>query len=460
MNARCKASIFLSNVAFSKDFFIINSIMKIYFIGIGGIGVSALARHYRSENHEVLGSDQSKSSITEDLEKEGIKINYSQIASNITKDLDLVVYSAAVRDFNEELTQVKKLNLKILSYAEALGELTRQYETVAVAGSHGKSTTTALLALILIKAGLDPTIIVGTKLKELGGSNYRHGKSRLLLIEADEWNRSFHAHHPLYTAITNVDAEHLDTFHNLAGVIEGFKTYFKNISPKGRIFINYQDQNSKKAAKNFKTLVSYYNDKKNFWHLKIKGEYNRVNAEAAWQIARFLGVRKSVAREAMGEYEGAWRRQERVTPKNPEQFKNIKAFFSDYAHHPTEIQATASALKELYPSNPLVIIFEPHQVERLNNLFTAFTQSFDAFKKILILPAYKVLGRESIGNLTSEDLVKALKKKGLDAEYLKNFDESLKLISTTDLKDPVVLFVGAGTIDNAMREHFDSLLLK
>ena len=182
--------------------------MKIHLIGIGGIGVSALAQYYLSKGHDVSGSDLVASEITEMLEKKGVKIRPQGALSD--DGVDLVVHSPAVKHDNPEYKKAKELGVKAQSYPEALGELTKEFYTIAVAGAHGKSTTTAMIALVLIKAGLDPTVIVGTKLKEFGGSNFRSGKSKFLVIEACEYDASFLSYEPKIIVITNIDKEHLD----------------------------------------------------------------------------------------------------------------------------------------------------------------------------------------------------------------------------------------------------------
>jgi UDP-N-acetylmuramate--alanine ligase len=199
--------------------------MKIHLIGIGGIGVSALAQYYLSKGHKVSGSDLVASEITDFLKKKGIKIFIGNFAKNIKKDFDLVIYSPAVKQDNQELKKAKQFKIKTQSYPEALGDLTKEYYTIAVAGAHGKSTTASMIALALTKAGLNPTVIVGTKIKEFGGSNFRFGESKLLVIEACEYDSSFLYYLPDIIVITNVDKEHLDYFKTFSNVKKAFKNF-------------------------------------------------------------------------------------------------------------------------------------------------------------------------------------------------------------------------------------------
>ena len=217
--------------------------MKIHFIGIGGIGVSALAQYYLEKGHEVSGSDLVQSEITDFLKNKGITIFIGNASENIRPDLDLVVASPAVPKTNPEYTKAKELQIPTQSYPEALGQLTQQYYTIAVSGSHGKSTTTAMIALVLVEAGLDPTVIVGTKLKEFGGSNFRMGKSNYLVIEACEYDSSFANYFPKISVVTNIDKEHLDYFKTFGNVIKEFKKFILKLPADGFLVANKDDKN-------------------------------------------------------------------------------------------------------------------------------------------------------------------------------------------------------------------------
>ena len=442
---------------------------KAHFIGIGGIGMSSLAQYYLAKGWHVSGSDLVESEMLEKLKKAGLEIFIGHKAVNLLEKVDRVIFSAAIKDDNPEIEQAKILGSEIISYAKALGELTRQYITITVSGAHGKSTTTALLSLMMIKAGLDPTVIIGTRLKEFKDNNFRLGQSRYLVVEADEYNKSFLEFFPTIAIITNIDKEHLDTYGDLNGVINNFAKYFKNVASVGALVINAKDENSEKALKiwNGKTKVVKFGAKKiDSWSLKIPGKFNQLNAEAAWQSAKLLGVEKSVAEKSVSNYSGSWRRMEELVPKGQAALRQAqgKKFFTDYAHHPTEIKATIKALKESFPKKKLVVVFQPHQLERLNNLFEDFISSFDGADKLILMPAYQVAGRESsglpakalatAGQKTAKDLFEAIKKEGF--YYLKNFAQIVKL--TKEFSNSVVVFMGAGDIDNEVRKYFKSKL--
>jgi len=232
---------------------------KIYFIGIGGIGVSALAGYYLSRGFAVSGSDLNQSATTNALKKQGaiIFIGPHQ-AGNINRIIDLVIHTAAATKNNPELKKAKRIGIKTQLYAEALGDLTKQMFTIAISGMHGKSTTTAMLALALEKAGLDPTVIVGTKLREWKNMNYRVGKSKYLVIEADEYNASFLNYWPKIIVLTNIEEEHLDFYKDLKHIMKTFKEYVSHLGKKGILVANTDDKNVMKIAKSAKCKVVCY----------------------------------------------------------------------------------------------------------------------------------------------------------------------------------------------------------
>ena len=443
--------------------------------------MSALAQYYLARGWRVSGSDVARSEITDDLKRRGVKIFIGQKAKNV-RDAELVIYSAAIKSNNPELAAVLKSGVQTKSYAQAVGELTKKYYTIAISGSHGKSTTTALIGLILIKAGLDPTIIVGTKLKELGGCNFRLGKSKYLVLEADEYARSFHNYFPKIAVITNIDKEHLDTYKNLKGVLTGFRIYLKNVSDY--IVANREDENIRKIIKspsfatpphkasevhskatkgeqNPKPKIIWY--KMGSYKLLIPGIHNQFNAEAAWQTVKLLGVKKSAAEKVFKSYRGAWRRMELLATSDKRQVtrkgdKNHVSclmshvtIYSDYAHHPTEIRVTLQALKEKYHGKKIVCIFQPHQQDRLTRLFKEFAQAFRQADKTILYPLYKVKGRDVKGK-TSEDLSKAIKQ--ANVYYTDGFKALTRLIKPDLKSKSVIVFMSAGDLDGKARQYF------
>jgi UDP-N-acetylmuramate--alanine ligase len=429
---------------------------KVHCIGIGGIGTSSLARYYLSSGWSVSGSDLIGSEITDDLKRDGVKIFIGHDGKNLDPEAEKVVYSVAVGRKNPEIKKSEKLNIQTLTYAEALAEITRDYFTIAVSGSHGKGSTTALLSLIMIEAGLDPTVIIGTRLKEFGGTNFRSGKSKYLVIEADEYDRSFLNYSPQIVIVTNVDNDHLDVFCDIYGVVDVFNQYLKKLREDSTAVLNKNDKHTDEIIKDCKCKIVYFDDPESQWPLYIPGNFSQLNAEAAWRAAEIVGVDKKTAEQAARKYRGSWRRMEELEPIN-----NYKKaiFFADYGHHPTEIRVTTKAFKDKFKDRKLLLLFQPHQVKRLEALFDEFTTCFENVDELALLPVYEVAGREGEIKKTSEDLAKSIiennKKRNINQQvhYLQTFRDALKLI-----QEQVVVFMGAGDIDREVRKYFRSKL--
>ena len=423
--------------------------MKIHFIGIGGIGVSALAQYYLSKGDDVSGSDLVDSEITDFLKAKGIKITIGNFAENIKKDFDLVVHSPAVKPDNSEYKKAKEFGIKIQSYPEALAKLTEEYYTIAVAGAHGKSTTTAMLALVLIKAGLDPTVIVGTKLKEFGGSNFRAGKGKFLVIEACEYDSSFLNYFPKIIVITNIDKEHLDYFKTFSNVKKAFKDFIVRLPDNGFLVFNKDDKFAPKLGKRkFKSIgysIKQKEAKKIKSILKIPGSHNVSNAMAVLKVANILGIPERITFKALSDFKGTWRRFEiKLTNINGKKVTLI----SDYAHHPNEISATLNAAREKYSKKRIWCVFQPHQHQRTYYLFNDFVKVFRAAKidNIIIADIYDVAGRETKkinSEVSSEKLVKEINKKHIVYSPIVKIEGYLKEnIKSGD----VVVVMGAGSI--------------
>ncbi|MCX6724431.1 MAG: UDP-N-acetylmuramate--L-alanine ligase [Candidatus Staskawiczbacteria bacterium] len=439
--------------------------MKIHLIGVGGIGVSALAQYYLSKGHEVSGSDLVASEITDFLKEKGVKIFIGNSAENVKENLDLVVYSPAVKKDNPELKFYKEKGVECLSYPEALGDLTKEYYTIAIAGAHGKSTTTAMLALVLAKAGLDPTVIVGTKVKEFGNSNFREGKGKFLVIEACEYDSSFLHYSPKIIVVTNVDKEHLDYFKTFSNVKKAFRDFIMRLSDDGFLVFNGDDKNLSVIARSFgrrsnldsrfrgndknqRLLRFARNDgeaKKLRKILKVPGEHNISNALAVLQVARILGIPDELSFSALSEFEGTWRRFEVKEGKAGD--KKITVV-SDYGHHPSEISATLKAAREKYPDKTIWCVFQPHQHQRTYYLFNDFVKTFRKAQtdKIIIIDIYDVAGRETKkinSEVSSEKLVKKISKENILYFSLSATESYVK----KNIKsDDVLIIMGAGDI--------------
>ncbi|HOC53417.1 MAG TPA: Mur ligase domain-containing protein [Candidatus Pacearchaeota archaeon] len=423
--------------------------MKIHFIGIGGIGVSALAKFYLAKGDIVSGSDVVKSSITDDLIKRGVEVSIGEQKKENIKDFDLIIFSPAIKQENPELKEAKEKGIKTMSYPEALGQLTKEYFTIAISGTHGKSTTTAMLGLILIKAGIDPTIIVGTKVKEFDNSNFRQGKSKYLVIEACEHEASFLNYWPKIIVVTNIEEDHLDFYSNLENIQKAFNEFTSHLKENG-VLIKRDD-----VKINFPNSIDFSLRNKEVEELKkimkIPGDHNILNALAALKVARTLNIKDEISYSALSEYLGSWRRLE-IT--NLEDFILI----DDYAHHPTEIISTLKAAKEKYLDKKIVCVFQPHQYQRTKFLFQDFVSVFkealndNLIEKLLLIDVYDVSGREGTGDeteYTSERIAKEIHNK------------RAKRIERVALKKEleggdVVIIMGAGDVYNLSEEIKDS----
>lgn len=420
--------------------------LKIHFIGLGGIGVSALARYYLGQGGQVSGSDLALSEITRDLKKKGAAVfSGPHKASNLKKDIDLVVYSPAVAKNNPELREAEKRGLKIQSYPQALGELTKRYFTIAVSGTHGKSTTTAMLGLLLAKAGLDPTVIVGTKVKEFGDSNCRLGKSKYLVIEADEHFASFLNYRPRIIILTTVEADHLDYYKNLANVVKSFKKYVGRLPKNGVLIANQDDKNIAKIKKGGFLLKEYSLKQPEAGLLKkilkVPGDHNIANALACLACARILGVSDKTSFDSLAGYQGSWRRFEIKRKANP-------TVVSDYGHHPTEIRVTLRAAREKWPEKKIWAVFQPHQYQRTYYLFKDFVKTFrqSPIDRMIITDIYDVAGREEKkikDKISAEKLVKAIGKSNV--VYLPK-EKIAGFLKKEMPRSGVLIIMGAGDI--------------
>jgi len=427
------------------------SYSRIYFIGIGGIGISALAQYFLNQKIKVSGSDLVSSEITDFLKKKGAKIHIGHTRKNITRDLNLVIYSPAVKNDNPEIIEAKKLGIQTLSYPRALGQLTKKYFTIAVCGAHGKSTTTAMIAKILIEAGFNPTVIIGTKLKEFGDTNFRTGaNSKILLIEADEFKASFLNYWPKIIVLTNIEAEHLDYYKNLVNVLKTFKLFISHLGKTGTLIFNKDNKNASRLAKG-KKAVFFSKKQKEFDKIKIilpvPGDHNVLNALAALSCARLLGIPDKVSLAAISKYKGAWRRMETS-------FANIEnkrvTIISDYGHHPTEIDVTVRAIQEKYKNKKIWLIYQPHQYQRTHYLFNDFVKVLGNLnlEKIILAPIYEVAGRETsalISKVSSEKLAQVIYKKNKNVIALPDF-KTIKKYILKNFDADILIFMGAGDI--------------
>ncbi|OGY55140.1 MAG: hypothetical protein A3C82_01295 [Candidatus Wildermuthbacteria bacterium RIFCSPHIGHO2_02_FULL_47_12] len=444
--------------------------MKIHFIGIGGIGVSALAQYYLAKRHTVSGSDLRASEITEQLQAQGITISTGDPnPSLVTQDIDLVVFSPAIPENHAERQAALRQGIEQLSYPQALGRLTREHTTITVSGCHGKSTTTSMIGILLAKARLNPTVIVGTKVKEFESSNFRMGgypdtkykiqDTKYLVIEADEHFGSFLNYNPTIAVVTNIERDHLDYYKTLGNIKETFKTFIAKLPKEGTLVINKDDAEAK-------TIVPKKHPYKTTWYttkgkdakalapiMRLPGQHNLSNAMATLQVARILNIPDKVSFTALSAYQGSWRRFEIFSLKNPKPYTLI----SDYGHHPTEVRVTVQAAREKWPAKKIWLVFQPHQYQRTYYLWKDFVQVLSTLpvEKLILLDIYDVAGREETSikkKVSSEKLAKAI-----DALYSPTIQQVEHYLQRNLQGGEIVMVMGAGDIYNLTlaltREH-------
>ncbi len=409
----------------------LTKIKKIFFIGIGGIGISALAKMALSRGIEVSGvNDEDSPKTLEPLRESGVVIFFQKDFKKLPA-ADLYIYSDAWPYRGPEIiAEAKNTGKPVLSYFEALGEFAKEYKVIAITGTHGKTTTTAMVAAVLEEAGLDPTVIVGSFIKKYD-SNFRKGNGEYLVVEADEFNRHFLNFHPFVAVITNIEADHLDYYKDLADI----KNAFSQLASQSENVISDYSKYLEKVPK-----------------LLVPGTHNKQNAAAALAVADMLGIKEEVAQKALAGFTGTWRRLE-LRGKTSQG----TIIYDDYAHHPTEVKASLKALRELYPkdkplssktsvgqSKKITVLFQPHLYSRTKALFADFVKSFNDAEQVLFLPIY--FARENKDeSVSSEKLAEAVSKEGVKTQAFPDFESAEKAVSSLNLgKNDVFVTMGAG----------------
>jgi UDP-N-acetylmuramate--alanine ligase len=454
---------------------IISEIKKVHCIGIGGIGVSAIARFFIARGAEVSGSDEGGSEELVMLEKRGVKVFSSHLEKNVPKDADLVVYSPAVPKDNPELVRAKELNIKTLSYPEALGMLMENFMGVAVSGTNGKTTTTALLGKMLEEGKKDPTVILGGRVPGWD-NNLRIGESDIFVAEGCEYKRSMMNLEPHMIVLTNVEEDHLDYYKDLEDIIDAFSDYVQKLTEDDVLFYNIDDENtvrvsefmvgravpfglSKDAVIRAKDIV-VSNGAQSFTlmvfgkelgtvTLHVPGIFNVYNVLAAASVALDIGVSFEDIQKAVENFNGTWRRFEIVG-----EFEGA-TIISDYAHHPTAIKGTIKAARDFYPDKKILAVFQPHSKDRTIKLFDEFVESFAEADEVIISEIYEVRGREETGSdISSKDLVREISDRGgVDKiTFVKDLETTEKLLRKKAKEFGVVLVMGAGDIDKVARQ--------
>jgi UDP-N-acetylmuramate--alanine ligase len=485
----------------------LESIKNIYFVGIGGIGISAVAKLMKLEGKAVSGSDISESEVLDELRDLGIQIFTGHKEENLAEDADFVVYSSAVPDSNPEREKAKRKNIPQLSYFEFLGELSRGKKTIAVSGTHGKSTTTAMLGLMLEAADFDPTVIVGSKVKNFPYQNLRFGKGEYLVVEACEHFKNFIHLHPQYLIINNIELDHTDCYKNLDEVEDAFVSlaqkipagdivllnndnqgamnvykklnnppkfppYFKGgqggvikkfgLTPNNVDWLAY-DVSSTEGEQKFKikktptfsppvphshTSEGIGGDRGGFgeFTLRVPGRFNIYNALAAAALAMELGAPSGIVKKVLAEFNGIWRRFEKVGERDG------TIIISDYGHHPTAIKETIKAARDFYPLRRIVLAFQPHQHNRTKNLFNDFVDALAEPDFLILSDIFDVAGREEGADkdTNSYELIKAIREKYPQKTntsiYGGNLEKTTQEILKSAQPNDLIIVMGAGDI--------------
>lgn len=416
--------------------------MRIFCSGIGGIGLSAYASLQREFGHEVFGSDRADSPLLEDLRSQGVTISLNQDGSALPEDLDLFVYSEAIPPSAPERLRASELGVQQLSYPQALGKMTESYTVIAVCGTHGKSSTTAIAARLLIETGRDPTVVVGTKVKELGGRNWRRGNSSLFLIEACEYRKSFHFYRPQIILMTNCDGDHFDAYRSLELYQEAFRDFIKFLPQSGTLITHMGDEDCAKVAHQGEreTLDA---DQFPLIDIQTPGVHMQQNAQLVLGLAKVLQIPQEDAVEAIKPFSGTWRRMEfKGTTEN-----NVTVV-DDYAHHPREIRATLKALRGRYPNRRIVAVFQPHTHNRTVSLYENFLGSFTDCDLLLIPNIYDARADTETElvdpNKLAADIAEA---SGIPVTHTESLEKTEKMLKNEILQDgDVLICMGAGNV--------------
>ncbi len=436
----------------------LKDIHSVYFIGIGGIGMSALARYFRMLGSDVHGYDRVESRISRELTNEGMDIHYEEDINAIPNNVDLVIYTPAVPDSHKELAWFRENGYPVLKRAEVLGIISRNKKTIAVAGTHGKTTTSTIITHVLRTGGVDCTAFLGGIANNYQ-SNFIFGKSEWVVVEADEFDRSFLHLSPFFSIVTSTDADHLDIYGNHDELKKGFVAFAHKTHPKGKAFIKsgldlpsnnqniihnaYGLEQGKNLAHNIRVENGYFvfdfkNDKIEIKDIlfTLPGRHNIENATAAITVALELGVKAEKIKEALANFKGIWRRFEYVVRR-----KDF-VYIDDYAHHPSELNAAINAAKELFPSEEITGVFQPHLYSRTKDFSQGFAEALDLLDKVLLMDIYPAR-EQPIKGVTS-DLV----YKQMSNPYKKRVSKE-NLLHELKLSDPkVLLTLGAGDIDH------------
>ena len=440
--------------------------IHIHFIGIGGISMSGLAEILLSAGFSVSGSDSKRSPLTEMLAKKGVRIQYGQRRDNITDDIDLAVYTSAIHPDNPEFLAMQEKGIPSLTRAELLGQMMKQYKTsIAISGTHGKTTTTAMISDILLEENADPTLSIGGILKSIGG-NYRVGGSDYFVTEACEYTNSFLSFFPKIGIILNVQEDHLDFFKDLSDIRNSFHAFAKLLPSDGCLMIGNAIENYEELTKDISCpVITFGMDESADYYpsdisydalgnpsfichgpdqftlpitLGVPGDHNISNALSAIALAHRLGLAHESIRAALSRFQGTKRRFE---------YKGKiggVTIIDDYAHHPEEIKATLAAAAH-YPHERLWCIFQPHTYSRTKSFLTDFAQALSTAQHVVLADIYAARETDTLG-ISSYDLQKEILSLGGDCHYFSSFDEIENFLLENCTANDLLITMGAGDV--------------
>jgi len=446
----------------------LSKIKKVYFIGIKGSGMVALVEILGRQGFQVTGSDTDEKFFTDDILKKKLFVKFHEgfDAGHITGDIDLVVYSTAYNEKNnEEWKAAKFKNLPMVSYSELLGLLFSRKYGIAVTGTHGKTTTTAILSEIFRAAGLDPTAVVGSQVRQWRSSALV-GRSEFMIIEADEYQGKFHFYDPQAVILTSVDWDHPDFFPTYEEYKKTFIEFVQKIPRHGFLVVCGDRSDTLEIAGSAKCNVLKYgfgqendfriknhrlkNGKQIFelWHagkklgdfeIELPGLHNVLNAAAAVAMSYKFNADMGKTKEALKNFEGTSRRFEYIGEHNG------AILIDDYGHHPEEIKATLKAARQFFPKRRIWCVFHPHTFTRTKALLSEFAQSFENADRVIVLDIYGS-AREVQGGVHSEDLVELAKKYHPSVEYIPTIPEAVEFLSGQIGREDIVIAMGAGNV--------------
>ncbi|MCC7351183.1 MAG: UDP-N-acetylmuramate--L-alanine ligase [Phycisphaerales bacterium] len=459
---------------------------RVHFIGIGGCGMSGLARMLLDAGAIVSGSEPKPNPQTFELARLGASISRDQMGELLSRDTDLVVRTAAIPDTNAEFLAAKTYGLQSIKYAELLGQIMQERFGIAIAGTHGKSTTTAMLAWALMQCDANPSFVVGGTVPQLGGGSHS-GSSRFFVAEACEFDRSFHKLHPTVAIVTNIEEDHLDCYKDIDQIVDSFRQFARLVPADGLIISNGTDPRARQALAGLTTPVEFCTigesvgesgqsadpAAQSAWHtriigvekgcchgevfqrgrrvcqlrLSVAGRHNLFNATMALAACNACGVDLNRAADAINRFTGVDRRMTEMGHVNG------ATIVDDYGHHPTEIRATLKAVREKYQPNRLWCIFQPHQHSRTRFLLEDFAASFALADETLVPDIYFVRDSESERqSVNAADLVARIAAHGRVARHLPEFSEIIRHVRQNARPGDLILTLGAGNVWEIARD--------